>query len=384
MSKKKFETRLIHGDDPSGNPGALPDPTTGVSPPIDLSTTYRRTDPRDDSEYIYSRTNNPTRQRLEARLCGLEDGYAAVAFASGSAASMALFQALPAGSHIIVTEDAYYGTLLQLNNIVANLGHHVTAIDTTRIDEVEHAFQDNTSLVWLETPSNPQMRVSDIRRIAALTAQRGAKLCCDNTLASCVWQRPLQLGADFCMHSSTKFFGGHSDVTGGVLIAREASTLLDQVRYIQQVGGAVPSPFDCWLLLRSLSTLAVRVRHQTRSAEQIARHFSNHPHIEQVLYVGLTDHPGHALNQTQMHAGSALLSLLVKGDASTAIKVAQSTQFFAQATSLGGVESLIEHRYSVEGKTSLCPPNLLRLSVGLEHANDLIEDLEQALATAHV
>ncbi len=376
---KKFDTRLIHGHTDAGDRDL---PVRSVSPPIELSTTFERDDPRDDADFIYSRTNNPTRRQLESRLCGLESGAAAAAFASGSAASMALFQALPERSHIIVTGDAYFGTVLQLNQLVTRMGHTVSAVDTTDLSKIEQAWQDNTALVWLETPSNPQMRVSDIRAIAGFAHERGAKLCCDNTLATSVWQQPLTMGADFSMHSTTKFIGGHSDVLGGIIIARENDDLFARLRQIQQVGGAVPSPFDCWLILRSVATLSVRVRQQTLNANTIAHHFDGHARIKQVLYAGLESHPGYALNRTQMDAGGALLSLLIDGSTEAAIHVARNTRLIRQATSLGGVESLIEHRHSVEGATTVSPPNLLRLSIGLEHADDLITDLEQALASA--
>ncbi|MFK8029165.1 MAG: PLP-dependent aspartate aminotransferase family protein [Gammaproteobacteria bacterium] len=376
--KNKFDTRLVHG---SGTHGASL-VGKGVVPGIELSTTFERSDPRSTDEYIYSRTNNPNRDELEERICSLENGAAAAAFASGSAASMAVFQSLPAGSHVIVTGDAYYGTLLQLNKLVTRMGHSVSAVDTSNVSNVENAWQDNTALVWIETPSNPQMNVSDIRSIAELAHARGAKVGCDNTLATCLWQQPLELGADFSMHSSTKFLGGHSDVLGGVIIARSNDEMFARVREAQQIGGAVPSPFDCWLLLRSIATLSVRVRQQTKSADTLARHFSDFPGVQRVLYVGLESHPGYALNKTQMERGGALLSLLIDGTADQAIQVASHTRVIKQATSLGGVESLIEHRYSVEGETSVSPPNLLRLSVGLEDPEDLIEDLEHAIAKA--
>ena len=375
----KFDTRLVHGDGTGAEHGKK---GKGVSPSIELSTTFVRDDPRNTDEYIYSRTDNPNRHMLEARVCALEDGAGAVAFATGSAASMALFQALPSNSHVIVTGDAYYGTVLQLNKLVTRMGHSVSAVDTTDIAHIERAWQDNTALVWLETPSNPQMRVSDIKAVATFAHERNARLCCDNTLATSLWQQPLQLGADFSMHSSTKFLGGHSDVLGGIIIANKKDDMYDVLREVQQVGGAVPSPFDCWLILRSIATLSVRVRRQTKSALVLAQHFDKHAGVEKVLYVGLENHPGYALNQTQMRQGGALLSLLVDGTAETAITVAKNTRLIKQATSLGGVESLMEHRYSVEGATSLSPPNLLRLSVGLEDPEDLIEDLEQALLIA--
>ncbi len=377
--KNKFDTRLVHGDESASLPGKK---GKGVSPAIELSTTFVRDDPRSTDEYIYSRTDNPNRQMLETRVCALENGAGAVAFATGSAASMALFQALPTNSHVIVTGDAYYGTVLQLNKLVTRMGHSVSAVDTTDLTHIEQAWQDNTALVWLETPSNPQMRISDIKAVATFAHERNAKLCCDNTLATSLWQQPLKLGADFSMHSSTKFLGGHSDVLGGIIIAHKKDEMFDRIREVQQIGGAVPSPFDCWLILRSITTLSVRVRRQTKNALVLAQHFDKHEGVKQVLYVGLENHPGYALNQTQMGQGGALLSLLIEGTAETAIAVAKNTRLIKQATSLGGVESLIEHRHSVEGATSASPPNLLRLSVGLEDPEDLIQDLEQALLMA--
>ncbi len=372
----RFDTRLIHGGATSS-----PQPGDGVVPPIEMSTTFVRADPRDDQDYIYSRTNNPNRRALERRIASLENGIDALAFATGSAASMALFQSLPPGSHVLATRDAYFGTIVQLNDLVRGMGHEVTAVDTTSLSVIEAHWQPNTRMVWLETPSNPQMRITDIAATVQWAHAHGAQVCCDNTLATSVLQQPLALGADFSMHSTTKFFGGHSDVMGGVLIAREAGATLDALRHIQNIGGAVPAPFDCWLLLRSLATLGLRVRHQSGSAARIAQALTSHAQVERVLYAGNPQHKDRALIDRQMSGGGALLSLLMRGDATQALQVARATRVFKQATSLGGVESLIEHRHSVEGEHTVSPANLLRLSVGLEDVDDLIEDLEQALAT---
>ncbi|NNF18115.1 MAG: PLP-dependent transferase, partial [Gammaproteobacteria bacterium] len=254
MATGKFETRLIHGGDSEPAAGA------GVAPGIELSTTYVRADPRDTQEFTYGRSDNPNRRTLERRLASIENAFDAAAFASGSAAAMALFQTLPAGSHIIVTRDAYYGVIMLLNDLVIKMGHEVTPVDTSLPANVENCWQKNTRLVWLETPSNPQMRIADVAAIAQLTHRNGAVLCCDNTMATIVLQDPLALGADFTMHSSTKFIGGHSDITGGVIIAREDSEQFQRLREIQALAGSTPSPFDCWLLLRSLATLGLRVQ----------------------------------------------------------------------------------------------------------------------------
>lgn len=371
---KRFDTRLVHG-----GVDRAPQRGDGVVPAIEMSTTFVRNDPRDSDDLIYCRTNNPNRRQLERRLASLEDAHDAVAFATGAAASMALFQALPKNSHIIATGDAYFGTIVQLNELARGMDHEVSAVDTTSQASIAELWQPNTRLVWLETPSNPQMNIADIAATATLARERGAMLCCDNTLATSVLQQPLALGADFSMHSSTKFFGGHSDVMGGVVMAREAGPMLDRLRQIQNIGGATPAPFDCWLLLRSLATLGLRVRHQSASAATLASALAAHPRVTSVLYAGDPAHAERALIDRQMSAGGALLSILVKGGLDEAVAVAKRTRIFKQATSLGGVESLIEHRFSVEGEHSVSPPNLLRLSVGVEDVEDLLMDIEQAL-----
>ncbi|MFK7887814.1 MAG: PLP-dependent aspartate aminotransferase family protein [Gammaproteobacteria bacterium] len=371
---ERFDTRLVHGG--VDKPPARGD---GAVPAIEMSTTFVRADPRDDNDLVYCRTNNPNRRLLERRIASLENAHDAVAFATGAAASLAMFQALPEQSHIIATADAYFGTIVQLNDLARGMGHQVSAVDTTSQNNITDNWQPNTRLVWLETPSNPQMNISDIAATVALAHERGAMVCCDNTLATSVLQQPLAHGADFSMHSSTKFFGGHSDVMGGVVIAREAGATLDRLRHIQNIGGATPAPFDCWLLLRSLATLGLRVRHQSANAAYLAQALSSHPSIERVLYAGDLKHPGRAVADKQMSGGGALLSLLVKGNAEDAIGIAKRTRIFKQATSLGGVESLIEHRFSVEGEHSVSPENLLRLSVGVEDVDDLLQDLKQAI-----
>lgn len=378
MSVHNFDTRLIHGGasqhlDADGA-------AAGVTPAIELSTTFIRQDPRDAQEFIYSRSANPNRRALERRLASIESAFDAAAFASGSAAAMALFQTLPAHSHIIVTADAYYGVVMLLNDLVRKMGHEVSAIDTTRTDEILKNCRKNTRMIWLETPSNPQMQVSDIHAVAGIAHQHQAVLCCDNTVATSVLQNPLALGADFSMHSSTKFFGGHSDVTGGVIIAAEDSPQFQRLREIQALAGATPSPFDCWLLQRSLATLGLRVRHQNQTARALANFLEAHAAVETVLYPGLPSHPQADLIGRQMSGGGAVLSFLLKDGHEKALRVARSTRIIKQATSLGGVESLIEHRRSVEGDTSLSPDNLVRLSVGLEDVNDLTDDLAGALS----
>jgi cystathionine gamma-synthase len=250
----------------------------------------------------------------------------------------------------------------------------------TRVDAVREALRKETRLVWIETPSNPMLNISDIETIAELAHGRGAMVCCDNTFATPVWQRPLELGADLVMHSSTKFFGGHSDVMGGAVVTRDRGGLSDKLRDYQQTAGSVPSPFDCWLIRRSLTTLSCRLRAQTHNASRLAGFLQSHKNVERVFYPGLDTHPGHAIAQRQMKGGfGAMLSFCVRGGRDAAFGVAAKTELFIRATSLGGVESLIEHRASVEGPHTVTPQNLLRLSVGLESADDLIADLDQAL-----
>jgi cystathionine gamma-synthase len=318
---------------------------------------------------------------LEQCIAALEGGEEAISFGSGSAASLAVFSVLRPGDRVIAPLECYHGTLKQLRDILGPMGVKFALIDMTNLDTVRNALQEGARLVWIETPSNPTLSISDIASIADLAHGHGALVCCDNTFATPVLQRPLELDADLVIHSSTKYFGGHSDVMGGVAITRDRGGLADQLRDYQGTAGSVPSPFDCWLIRRSLTTLAWRVRAQTANAASIAEFLSNHPRVERVFYPGLAAHPAHALASKQMPGGfGAMLSFCVRGGRDGAFAVAALTRLFARATSLGGVESLIEHRASVEGPATLTPQNLLRLSVGLEHAEDLIADLDQALA----
>jgi cystathionine gamma-synthase len=364
--------------------GHAVDPSTGaVTPPIHLSTTFERdVDGGYRAGHIYGRTSNPNRDSLESALAQLEGGHAALAFASGSAATLAVFQALAPGDHVLAPDDAYYGTLRQLREIFAGWGLECDVANMTNLDEVEHKLRPNTKMVWVETPSNPLVRVVDIARLAELAHSVGARCAVDNTWASPVLQRPLGLGADIVMHSTTKYLGGHSDLLGGALVARADDDFLERLRVIQKVGGAVPSPFDCWLLLRGIRTLPYRVRAHCDNAMHVARFLESHAAIERVHYPGLESHAGHAIAARQMSDFGGMMSIqLVDGEAA-ALGLTHRLQLFTRATSLGGTESLIEHRASVEGPGTLAPANLLRISVGLEHPDDLIEDLERALASS--
>jgi cystathionine gamma-synthase len=290
-----------------------------------------------------------------------------------------LIQALGPGAHIVAADDAYFGTTKLMREIFGPWGIALTLVDMTNLAAVEAAMRPTTRLIWMETPSNPLLRVTDIAAIVSIAAQRGAITAVDNTWGTPVLQRPLELGADVVMHSTTKYFGGHSDVLGGALICRTESELAQRIRGIQATGGAVPSPFECWLTLRGIRTLPWRVRAQCMNAERLATYLSQHKKVEAVHYPGLPSHPAHAIAKRQMSGFGGMLSVQVGANADASRAIASSLALFTQATSLGGTESLIEHRASVEGPATLAPQNLLRISVGLEHIDDLLADWEKAL-----
>jgi cystathionine gamma-synthase len=295
---------------------------------------------------------------------------------------MAVFQALAAGDHVVVSKDTYHGTPMILRTVMERWGLRASFVDTTKIEDVAAAFRPETRLLWIETPSNPLMRVSDIERLAGVAHQRGAMLVADNTVATPVLQNPLKLGCDLVVHSTTKYVSGPSDVLGGAVVTRERSELWERLRAVQHYGGAVPSPFDCWLSLRGIRTMPQRVRAQSANALAVAEALRGHPGVEAVYYAGLSDHPGHELAARQMRGFGGLLSFNVRGGEKAAFAVAAGLEMITRATSLGGVESTIEHRASMEPPGSTTPNNLLRLSVGIELASDLIADLRQALDKA--
>ncbi|HKP14531.1 MAG TPA: aminotransferase class I/II-fold pyridoxal phosphate-dependent enzyme [Gemmatimonadaceae bacterium] len=361
--------------------GHAVDPSTGaVTPPIHLSTTFERE--RDGGYrqgYLYARMSNPGRQSLETALAALEGGAVAVAFASGMAATHAVFQALAPGDHVLLPEDAYYSTLRLAREVFGPWGLESDACDMTDLAAVERMLRPNTKVVWVETPSNPLLRVVDIAALASRAHGVGARCVVDNTWATPLLQRPFSLGADVVMHSTTKYLGGHSDLIGGALVARVEDDFTARLRVQQGLGGAIPSPFDCWLLMRGIRSLPWRMRGHCENAQTVARFLAAHPAIEAVHYPGLPSHPQHAVAARQMSDFGGMLSIQVRGGEQAAIDLTNRLQLFTRATSLGGPESLIEHRASVEGPTTISPRNLLRVSVGLENADDLIEDLEGAL-----
>lgn len=367
------ETLAVHA-------GRAPDPVSGaVAPGITLSTVFARgTDGQALGDYNYARVDNPNRHALEACLAQLEGGLTAMAFSSGVAAAAAVLFSLRPGDHILAPLDLYHGNRLLLRNELTPWGLQIDYVDFTDVDAVRAALTPATRLLWAETPSNPMLQVSDIAALADIAHNAGAMLAVDNTFATPILQRPLVLGADFAVHSSSKYFGGHSDVIGGAVVAREDSLLTQRIRSHQITAGGIPAPFDCWLLLRSLATLPLRIRTQAANAQALAEFLSMQPSVAAVHYPGLPDHPGHELANRQMQGYGAVLSLRMRDGRSAAERVVSRAQLFARATSLGGVESLIEHRASSEGPGSTTPQDLIRVSVGIEHVEDLLDDLRQA------
>ncbi|HET9057415.1 MAG TPA: aminotransferase class I/II-fold pyridoxal phosphate-dependent enzyme [Chitinophagaceae bacterium] len=358
------------------------DETAGaVSPPIYLSTTFEReVDGSYAHGYVYTRMANPNRLQLEQSLAALENGSVAFCFSSGMAAVNAVLQALKTGDHIIIPDDAYYTVEMLAADVFARWGLQKTKVDMTDLQMVKKAIQPNTRLIWIETPSNPLLKISNIKNITNMTREKGILCVVDNTWATPVFQSPLLYGADVVMHSTTKYFGGHSDVLGGALVLKDNDQLAQNIAAIQKLSGSVPSPIDCWLVLRGIKTLALRVKAQAETAKKLASFLSSHPQVEAVYYPGLTSHPGHTIAAAQMNGGfGAMLSVSIKGSAEDAMNLTGRLKLFTIATSLGGVESLVEHRRSVEGPNSQTPPNLLRVSVGVEHIDDLINDWKQAL-----
>jgi cystathionine gamma-synthase len=352
-----------------------------VAPPIHLSTTFERDEAGEYSGgFSYSRDDNPNRRTLEHALAALEGGTGAAAFASGSAAATTLFQALRPGDHVVVTDDAYYSIRAMLAEVFVPWGLAVTFADCSDLAALRAAIRPETRLVFIETPSNPLMRVTDVAAAATITHDAGALLACDNTLPTPVLQQPLALGADIVVQSTTKYLAGHHDAMGGALIGARDDAFWQRIRAQQKLCGAIPSPFASWLTHRGLSSLVQRVRWQNESALEIARFLTQHPAVREVLHPGLASHPAHALAAQQSTGSGGLFSFRVNGGRDAALDVAARVRLFRRATSFGGPDSLIEHRASVEGPSTPTPDDLLRLAIGLEDRADLIADLDQALA----
>ena len=373
----KKETIAVHGSH-------LKDETAGaIAAPVFLTTTFERAlDGTYPKGHMYSRNSNPNRIALEKGLAALEGASRGFAFGSGLAAVNAVFQCLQSGEHILMPEVGYYASYKLAEEILGPWGLEVTQVDMTDLAQVEKAVQKNTKLIWAETPANPMLSITDIKGLAAIAKKHNLKLGVDNTLGTPVLQNPIALGADIVMHATTKYIGGHSDIMGGAVLLKEDDEWAKRIERVQILMGATPNPLDCYLLARGLKTLPLRMREHSANAMELAKRLEKHPKVEKVHYPGLESHPQHALAKAQMPQGfSGMIALQVKTGETETREMAGKLQIFQQATSLGGVESLVEHRKSIEGPQSTTPGNLLRFSIGLEHVDDLWADLEQALKT---
>jgi len=372
-----FESLAVHAGQP-------PDPGTGaVVTPIFQTSTYAQSGVGQHLGYDYSRTANPTRNALEQCLASLEGATHGLAFASGMAAADALLRQLGPGDHLLIPDDAYGGTYRLVSRVHARSGICYLPVATHDLEALERAFTDNTRMVWVESPSNPLLRVVDIAAVADLAHRHGAMLVVDNTFATPYLQQPLALGADAVVHSTTKYLGGHSDVVGG-FIATSHDDLATGVAFVQNSAGAVPGPFDCFLVLRGIKTLAVRMERHCDNAEAVVELLSSHPGVERVYYPGLAAHSGYNIAARQMRRSGGMVSFTLRGGEEAALAVAGATRLFTLAESLGAVESLIEHPHrmthaSVVGSPLAVDPALLRLSVGIETVEDLLKDLSRAL-----
>ena len=377
ISNLKFETLSVHA-------GVRPDPGTGaVMTPIYQTSTYAQDDVGVHRGYEYSRTDNPTRSALQTALATLEGGKYALAFASGMAATDTLLRLVQTGEHVICGNDVYGGTYRLFDKVLAAYGLEFSFVDTSDLQAVQDALRPETRLIWLETPTNPMLRLSDISMVADMAHNVGSWLAVDNTFASPALQQPLGLGADFVVHSTTKYLGGHSDVVGGAIVLDDAAAY-ERLKFLQNAVGAVPGPQDCFLVLRGMKTLALRMERHSRNAVRVARFLADHEAVAQVIYPGLESHPQLALAQRQMRGPGGMVSFILKGGEEAARVVARETRLFTLAESLGGVESLIElpapmTHASVADSPLAVDKGLVRLSVGIEHAEDLVNDLAQAL-----
>lgn len=372
----RFETLAVHA-------GHAIDPTTGsVAAPLYLSTTFAR-DPEGVpiGGHTYIRESNPNQSQLEEALAPLEGGQAALVFASGMAAGIALLQSLPPGSHVLLPDDAYYGFRVAGEEILPSWGIRADLVAMDDLAALEAAIRPETRLVWLESPSNPLLKVVDIAAVARLAREAGALSVIDSTFATPALQRPIELGVDVVLHSMTKYFGGHSDVQGGALVFARRDAVVERIDHLRHITGGVASPFNSWLVLRGLRTLPCRMAVQSANALAVARALEGNPAVARVHYPGLESHAGHEIARRQMSGGfGAMLSIQTSGGREAALRAVSRARLFTRATSLGGAESLIEHRATSEGPSSRTAQDLIRLSIGLEHPDDLIADLEQALS----
>ena len=372
-----IETLLAHS-------GCVEDVGTGaVVAPIHLSTTFiRDADGSYPRGFSYSRDDNPTRRLFEETLARIEGGEACLAFSSGVAAATAIFQALEPGDHILLPDDVYHGVRKLAQEIFAGWGLQIDEVDMADLSAVERAVKPNTRLIWVETPSNPLLKITDIEGVVSIARSAGAFVVVDGAWTTPLLQQPLALGADIVLHSVTKYLAGHSDVLGGALVCRKDDVFFENVRFIQKSAGGVMDPFSAWLALRGMRSLTARLRMQCENARQIAGLLEAHPAVSRVHFPGLESHPGHTIARRQMTDFGAMLSFEIAAGEAPARAIPGLTNMFKQATSLGGTESLIEHRASNEAQPTKTPTNLIRLSIGLEHVDDLLEDLRQVLEKA--
>jgi len=374
----RFSTRAIHA-------GQDPDPVTGsVTVPVYLTSTYQQPGPGKEGKYVYSRTANPTRTALEECLASLEDGRFGLAFSSGMAATTTILLSLKKGDHVIAGDDIYGGTYRLFEQVLRNYGLQFTYVNPENPDNVQKAIRKNTRMIWIETPTNPLMRIVDIRQISRISKKAHALLVVDNTFMSPYLQNPLEYGADIVVHSTTKYLGGHSDLIGGATITKDED-VQSRLKYLQNAVGAIPGPLDCYLVLRGVKTLAVRMDRHNENATTISELLAKQPKVEKVNYPGLPDHPQRSVIKRQMRGNGGMLSFQLKGGFNQCKKLLNSLRVFTVAESLGGVESLIEHPASMthasvprERRLRLgISDNLIRVSVGIEDAEDLVQDLDR-------
>lgn len=374
MIDMRFETKAIHSGLEIGNP------SKAIIPPISPSTIYEiDADGRSEGDLHYTRLSNPNRLQFEHLIATLEGGVEAAAFSSGIAAATAILQALDPGDHVIIPEDVYSGNRKMVKEIMSRWGLEFSFINMTSVETTANHIKPNTKLIWIETPSNPLMRITDIGATVKLAGDHQIMTVVDNTWPTPVNQLPISLGADFVLHSTSKYFGGHSDILGGAIVAAAKSATFERIKMVQRMGGAVPSPYDCWLLARSTRTLAYRMKGHNEHAGIVAKYLHGHQKVTDVYYPGLKDFPGHEIAKKQMTGYGGMVSFLVSGHEMEAIQIVGRSKIIKRATSLGGVESTWEHRRSSEGKNSVSPANLIRISIGLEHADDILEDLDYSL-----
>ena len=370
----RFETKAIHAGLDIGNP------SKAIIPPISPSTIFEiDEDGRKDEDYHYTRLQNPNRQQFEHLIATLEGGEDAAAFSSGIAAGTAILQSLDSGDHVIIPEDIYAGNRMMIKAIMIRWGLDFDFIDMTSLENIEAHIKSNTKMIWIETPSNPLMRITDIAGVVDLAKAHDLKTVVDNTWPTPVNQRPLEFGVDLVLHSTSKYFGGHSDILGGAVVSKKHDELFERILTVQKLGGAVPSPQDCWMLSRSTRTLSYRMKGHNEHAEKVAAFLVDQKKVEDVYYPGLESHKGHEIAKKQMKGFGRTISFLIDGNYDDTKKIVARSKLIKRATSLGGVETTWEHRRSSEGEDSITPENMIRISIGLEHQDDIIEDLERAL-----